>query len=80
MIRNTKNIKIQKYINLYYQSIPNESIQPANKTNNNLKTNYTISISKVHQFENMPKPRNATKGIICYYIYLIINLLRHNIY
>jgi hypothetical protein len=59
-------------INLHYQSIPNESIQPANNaSNNNLKTNYTItiSISKVHQFENMPKPRNATKGIICYYIY-----------
>jgi serine/threonine protein kinase len=51
-------------INLHYQNIPNESIQQTNKANNNLKTNYTISISKVHQFENLPKPKNATKGIV----------------
>ena len=52
-------------INLHYQSIiPNESIQQTNKANNNLKSNYTISISKVHQFENLPKPKNATKGIV----------------
>ncbi len=63
-------------INLHYQNLPNESIQSASKVvNDNSKTNYTsnISISKVHQFENMPKPRNATKGIIIF-IYSIIFL------
>jgi serine/threonine protein kinase len=60
----TLAVKMQE-INLHYQSIiPNESIQQTNKANNNLKSNYTISISKVHQFENLPKPKNATKGIV----------------
>ena len=65
-----------KEINLHYQNLPNESIQSASKVvNDNSKTNYTsnISISKVHQFENMPNPRNATKGIIIY-IYSIFLL------
>ena len=52
-------------INLSYQNLPNESpIQP--KVNNDLKTKYTSSrlhTSKVHKFENMPEPRNATEGI-----------------
>src|SRR5439155_23458796 len=61
-------------LNLYYQNKPNESTQP--EENNNLEmdglNNYTSSsrlfTSKVHQFENLPEPRNATEGInyICY--------------
>ena len=56
-------------INLHYQNLPNEPIQSESEVvNDNSKTNYTsnISISKLHQFENMPKPRNATKGIIIF--------------
>src|ERR1043165_416275 len=55
--------KKMREINLHYQSIP---IKQANETNNNLETNYTISVSKVHQFENLPEPRNATEGTIYY--------------
>src|SRR4051794_26126727 len=54
----------------YYQNISNES-------NNleidqiNLETNYTSSssrlfTSKIHQFDNLSEPRNATEGMICY--------------
>jgi len=57
-------------IKLFYQSKSNESLtQP--KENNNLETsliNYTSSsrlfTSKLHQFENLPEPRNATEGIM----------------
>jgi serine/threonine protein kinase len=55
-----------KEIKLYYQNNPNEL--PQSKTNFNKKTSYTSSskifTSKVHKFENLPEPRNATKGII----------------
>jgi len=56
-----------KEINLHYQNIPSELTQPTQpKVNNDLKTNYASSklllTSKVHQFENMPEPKNATKG------------------
>jgi hypothetical protein len=46
-------------------------LQP--ETNNNLETNYTstssrlfskLFTSKIHEFENLPEPRNATEGII----------------
>jgi len=58
-------------INLHYQNLPNESNQSEASNNlNNLETNYANSISKIHHFENIPEPRNATKGIIIY-IYLI---------
>src|SRR5687767_1454280 len=50
---------------IQYQNtnIPSESIQL--KANNDLNTNYTSRIlgSKVHQFENIPEPKNATEGI-----------------
>src|SRR5688572_17943635 len=64
--RKTLRNKIKEINLLYHQNLPNESIQSASKVvNDNSKTNYTsnISISKVHQFENIPKPKNATKGI-----------------
>jgi len=56
-------------ISIYYQNTINESIQL--EENNNLETNslnnYTSSsklfTSKLHQFENLPEPRNATEGI-----------------
>ena len=66
-------IKKIKEIDLHYQNIPNESIQ--SEANNNSETNYTSSrlftrlfTSKVHQFENMPEPRNATEGNITSYL------------
>src|SRR4051794_10438529 len=53
-------------INLHYQNISSELTQPTQpEVNNAFKTNYTSSklfTSKVHQFKNMPEPRNATKG------------------
>jgi serine/threonine protein kinase len=61
-------------IDLSYQSMPNESFQP--DTINNIEKNesgftntYTSKLfaSKVHQFENLPEPRNATEGIIIIY-------------
>jgi serine/threonine protein kinase len=51
-----------------YQNMSNEELQQ--ETNNYLemyKTNKSSSkliISKTHQFENLPEPRNATEGII----------------
>ena len=60
-------------INLHYQNISSELTQPTQpEANNNFKTNYKSSkllTSKVHQFENMPEPRNATEGnFITYFI------------
>jgi serine/threonine protein kinase len=55
-------------IKSYYQNNPNEL--PQSKANFDKETSYTSSsTSKVHKFENLPKPRNATKGIIKYIIY-----------
>ena len=57
-------------INLHYQNISSEltqQIQP-----NESKTNYTSSkllTSKVHRFENMPEPKNATEGNFITYYY-----------
>jgi serine/threonine protein kinase len=52
-----------------------EPFQP--KTSNNLETNYTSSklfsklfTSKIHKFENLPEPRNATEGI-----YILFNVI-----
>jgi serine/threonine protein kinase len=60
-LRNKKN-----EIVLYYQNNPNEL--PQSKANFDKKMSYTSSskifTSKVHKFENLPEPRNATKGII----------------
>jgi serine/threonine protein kinase len=66
--------KIQK-INFYYQSMSDELFQSGidnlemNKSSN-LETNYTSSrlfTSKIHNFENLPEPRNATEGRSVYY-------------
>src|SRR3954454_18075885 len=67
----TLEIKIAE-LNLHYQNISSESTYPTQlEVNNDLKRNYTSSkllTSKVHQFENMPEPRNATEGIIISFI------------
>ncbi|PKK64488.1 kinase-like protein [Rhizophagus irregularis] len=59
---NTLAFKIQK-MNLYYQSMTDES-----EIHNNLELDETNSgtnsrsfTSKIHQFENLPEPRNATE-------------------
>jgi len=57
-----------------YQNTSNELPQPE-VINNNSKSNYTststsrLLTSKIHQFVNMPEPKNATEGII-YFIVL----------
>ena len=77
----TLSRKIRK-INLRYRNIPDEQTQP--KTNSNF-INYASSrlfiTSKVHNFKDMPEPRNATEGIIFYsnLIYSIL-LLINNIF
>src|SRR2546430_2147094 len=52
-----------KELHLSYQNMPNESFQ--SEINNNLEANYTsskiFSTSKIHKFENLPEPRNATE-------------------
>ncbi|CAB4427296.1 unnamed protein product [Rhizophagus irregularis] len=62
---NTLGIKIRE-MNLYYQNMPDESFQSEinknlelDKTNNS--TNSRLFTSKIHQFENLPEPRNATE-------------------
>src|SRR6266498_962338 len=63
-------------INLYYQSA-DESFQP--EIYNNLDsdkassfTNSRLFTSKIHQFENLPEPRNATEGM--YYYFLLFKI------
>jgi serine/threonine protein kinase len=64
-------------IKSYYQDNPNELPQP--KTNFDKKTSYTSSskifTSKVHKFENLPEPRNATKGNILSILNININYI-----
>jgi serine/threonine protein kinase len=63
--------KIQE-MNLYYQSTPDESLQSEIYSNSELdetnslmnSTNSRLFTSKIHQFKNLPEPRNATEGII----------------
>ncbi|EXX78471.1 Cla4p [Rhizophagus irregularis DAOM 197198w] len=61
-----------KKINILYQNNPSKLV-----ANNNLKinksnslkskdTNSTLYTSKLHQFETLPEPRNATEGIVKY--------------
>ncbi|EXX72163.1 Cla4p [Rhizophagus irregularis DAOM 197198w] len=71
---NTLMIKIRE-MNFYYQSMTDESEIHNNleldETNSN--TNSRLFTSKIHQFENLPEPRNATEGIIfniCCFYYL----------
>ncbi|EXX56127.1 polo kinase CDC5 [Rhizophagus irregularis DAOM 197198w] len=61
----TLTIKIQE-MNLYYQSMTDESFQSEINRNleldkTNSSTNSTLFTSKIHQFENLPEPRNATE-------------------
>jgi serine/threonine protein kinase len=64
-------VKIRE-LNLYYQKNKPDELLSQLEKDNNLKIdcleNYTSSsklfTSKVHQFENLPEPRNATEGII----------------
>jgi serine/threonine protein kinase len=72
----TLTFKIQE-MNLYYQNMPDESFQSdiynnleSNKASSN--TNSILFTSKIHQFENLPEPRNATEGIIQYIIFIIL--------
>ena len=61
------DIKMQK-INLYYQNMPDELFKSEmdNLEMNKVEENYTSSrlfTSKIHNFGNLPEPRNATEGI-----------------
>src|SRR4051794_2802667 len=64
---------------LSYQNMSNESFQ--SETNDNLEENYYKSsklssklfTSKIHKFENLPEPRNATEGIIVYHFLLLLS-------
>jgi serine/threonine protein kinase len=64
---NTLLKKIRE-IKIYYQNNPNEL--PQSKASFDKKTSYTSSskifTSKVHKFENLSEPRNATKGNILF--------------
>ena len=61
-----------KINNLHALCNQNKFIEPFQpKTNNNLEKNHTSSklfsklfTSKVHKFENLPEPRNATEGML----------------
>ncbi|POG75270.1 kinase-like domain-containing protein [Rhizophagus irregularis DAOM 181602=DAOM 197198] len=63
---NTLDNKIRE-INLFYQTKSNESLTQPEENNNSEMENHTssskvfTSISKLHQFDNLPKPRNATE-------------------
>ncbi|PKC64354.1 hypothetical protein RhiirA1_421704, partial [Rhizophagus irregularis] len=53
-------------INLDYQNIPDELLKSEidNLERNKVEENYTSSklfTSKIHNFENLPEPRNATE-------------------
>ncbi|GBB96995.1 hypothetical protein RclHR1_28950001 [Rhizophagus clarus] len=53
-------------MNLYYQSMTDEPFQPEIYSNlefdkTNSSTSNINSTSKIHQFENLPEPRNATE-------------------
>ncbi|RGB30849.1 kinase-like domain-containing protein [Rhizophagus diaphanus] len=54
-------------INLFYQSKSNESLTQPEENNNFEMENCTSSskllTSKLHQFDNLPEPRNVTEGI-----------------
>jgi serine/threonine protein kinase len=63
-----KNIR---EIKLYYQNNPNELYQLKAKIDN--EVNYTntsnkLFTSKIHKFENLPEPKNATEGISYQYL------------
>ncbi len=69
--------KMQEINKVYYQNTSNELFQSEinNKSEINKTSNlvcYT-SISKVHQFENLPEPKNATEGKL--YLFNLFSLL-----
>ncbi|RGB34629.1 kinase-like domain-containing protein [Rhizophagus diaphanus] len=76
--------EIDRLINLYYQTKSNELLtQLEEDNNNNLEINivsslenYTSSTSKLHQFEDLPEPRNATEGNNLLVIYFLVNCLK----
>jgi serine/threonine protein kinase len=51
-------------IRSYYQYNPNELPQLKMIENETTFTSSELSTSKIHKFENLPEPRNATEGII----------------
>jgi hypothetical protein len=57
-------------INLFYQSKSNESLTQPEENNNfeieNCTSSSKLFTSKLHQFDNLPEPRNATEGIYCF--------------
>src|SRR3984957_14850241 len=61
-------LKKMRVIYLSCQNMPDELFQSKINKTNNSKTNYTTSsrlfTSKIHKFENLPEPRNATEGIL----------------
>jgi serine/threonine protein kinase len=63
-------------IYLSYQNMPDELLQSKVKNTSETKSNtrYTSSrlfTSKIHQFENLPEPKNATEGNV--YIKILFN-------
>jgi serine/threonine protein kinase len=55
-------------IHLSYQNMPDELFQSKAKNNFEIKTSKSykssrLFTSKIHQFENLPKPKNSTEGI-----------------
>jgi serine/threonine protein kinase len=49
----------------YYQNKPNELPQPTTKVNiNSSNASSKLFTSKIHKFENLPKPKNATEGSV----------------
>jgi len=60
---NTLRNRIRE-IKSYYQKNPNKLPQPKAKTNEEISyISSKLFTSKIHQFENLPEPRNATEGI-----------------
>jgi serine/threonine protein kinase len=60
-------------IHLSYQNMPDELFQLKLKNNSEIKTKYTsnrLFTSKIHQFENLPEPKNATEGIFINYLFI----------
>ncbi|POG58785.1 kinase-like domain-containing protein [Rhizophagus irregularis DAOM 181602=DAOM 197198] len=60
-------LKEIREIKLYYQNNPNEL--PQLKAKIDKEANYTnisskLFTSKIHKFENLPEPKNATEGIV----------------
>ncbi|POG63883.1 kinase-like domain-containing protein [Rhizophagus irregularis DAOM 181602=DAOM 197198] len=59
-----------KEIRLYYQNNPNELPKLIAKVDKEKINMYSKSFtSKIHKFENLPEPKNATEGIIVYIYY-----------